>query len=922
MKLALFSPLNPQKSGIADYTEELLPHLAEGIEIDLYLDGFRPQKREIARRFRCFDYRNNPRALHNLGNYDARLYHMGNNYRYHTGIYEAARAHPGVIVFHDFALQDFFLGMARDKADLNFYLDEVEACDGSSARSEAAEALERGAAPPYTSSSPNAWQAINFPLNCRLANASEGIIVHSEWNARRLEEIAPSVPIRKINHHVTTRYIAEAMRRTEQEEPAGNANKTIQIASFGLVTPDKGIEQILYALSSIRHTHDFHYTLVGEPSHLYDIGELVRTLDLKARVRLTNRISLEEFERLITETDIAVNLRTRTMGETSGSLCRIMAAGVPSIVSNTGWFAELPDDAVIKVDTDDHLVPLLAAYLARLIDDAELRLRIGANARRHMLAEHSLEQSATDYLDFIKEVTSRRASRHFIGNISTQISQLKLDDDEDFLNDIASRVAELTAAGSSNGDHKQAGGAHNTSQALRNQTSLAGANDSEFVVTQKEMFPIAQRAVLPSPAPIVAQSVSKTVVSNPAQPNGRLPKIEGIDYKRAAIEYIDKLNDERLHYLLTKPFYNFANVPPKHQGLNGMDEETHRHFCDFANMAVALDLPAGARILDVGCGPGWLSEYFARLGYDVTGIDVSPELIRRARERVRNVPYTVDHETHLRCRFITHDAELSPLDEKFDAIICYDAMHHFEDEHAVARNFSQMLNVGGVLFILEGNKPPAGSETEALLIDAMHKYHALESPFDPAYLRRLLVDNSFAIIGDYVSVNGLYDRDAVDANNRVLVEVPETNYLLCKKTVSRGSAVSVPDSRAPNVLRADFTLRASWTERFAAGAKVELPLTIENTGDTLWLGGKHLRRGAVMLGVRILNEAGDVIREFHGQPPLPRAVAPKERAEVVIACSCPLSSGSYKLKIDLVDEYVSWFEEHGSLPLVLPLEIE
>ena len=51
------------------------------------------------------------------------------------------------------------------------------------------------------------------------------------------------------------------------------------------------------------------------------------------------------------------------------------------------------------------------------------------------------------------------------------------------------------------------------------------------------------------------------------------------------------------------------------------------------------------RILDVGCGSGWMSEYFARLGYEVKGIDISPALIEMSRDRVARVPYDVDHET-------------------------------------------------------------------------------------------------------------------------------------------------------------------------------------------------------------------------------------------------------------------------------------
>ncbi len=404
--------------------------------------------------------------------------------------------------------------------------------------------------------------------------------------------------------------------------------------------------------------------------------------------------------------------------------------------------------------------------------------------------------------------------------------------------------------------------------------------------------------------------------SNP----GRLRKLEGIDYKRAAIDYPEKLDAERLHYLRTKPFYNLANKPPKFRG-EGMDVETHRHFCDFANMAVALGLRAGARILDVACGSGWLSEYFTRLGYDVTGIDISPALIQISEERVRAVPRLVDHQTELRCRFRVHDIELAPLEEKFDAIICYDAMHHFVDEHAVVRHFAAMLPLGGLLFILEGNRPPVASAAEAELVAVMQKYRTLESPFDPAYLSQLLDQSGFAIVGDYVSVNELIDREALDAQSRIRVEIPAINYLLCKKVSGTLPGSSVPDSRAPGLLRAGISLRSNWPARFAPGENLVAALQVQNKGDTLWLGGRQLRRGAVMLGVRILDQSGNILDEFHGTPPLPRAVSPNESIEVVIEHTCPSEPGSYTLKIDLVDQHVCWFEERGSEPLSLPMEV-
>jgi 2-polyprenyl-3-methyl-5-hydroxy-6-metoxy-1,4-benzoquinol methylase len=406
---------------------------------------------------------------------------------------------------------------------------------------------------------------------------------------------------------------------------------------------------------------------------------------------------------------------------------------------------------------------------------------------------------------------------------------------------------------------------------------------------------------------------------NSADSPGRSRKLEGINYKQAAVDYPSRLSAERLHHLRTKPFYNLANKLPKFRG-HGMDVETHRHFCDFANMAVALDLPAGARILDAACGSGWLSEYFARLGYDVTGIDISPDLIEISRGRIRALPPTIDPETPIRCRFLVHDIEREPLDERFDAIVCYDAMHHLEDARSAIGHLAAMLPVGGVFFLLEGNRPPPGSAGEAELIEVMKQFGTLESPFDREYLGELLNDAGLAVVGDYVSVNGLFDRETVE-EDRVRIEVPSINYLLCKKVAEHAPASSVPDSREPGVLRAEITLGSDWPGQFSAGGLFRADLVVRNAGDTLWLGGKFLRRGVVTIGVKVLNEAGEVVDEFHGEPALPRAVGPNESCAVTLERACPAALGRYSIRIDLIDQHICWFEERGSEPLTLPLVV-
>ena len=892
MKIAYFSPLNPQPSGISDYSEELLPYLAAYAEITLFVDGFEPSNPEIRAQFTHCDYRRNPGVLQTLGDYDAVVYHMGNDHRYHAGIFEVAREHAGIVVFHDFALQDFFLGLAQARGRIEVYLEEVAACHGYEATREAAEALERGSTPPLLA------RPTDFPLNCRLARDAEGIIVHSEWGCARFARVAPSIPVAHINMPIKPLPASRSAR--EAREANGTPAGAVQIANFGLITPGKGIEKALRALSLLKADHNFHYTLVGEPNSFFDVRALVREHGMDDRVTITGHVRLDEFERRITATDIALNLRERTVGETSASLCRLMAAGVPAIVFNVGAFSELPGDAVVKIDQDENAEALLQAYLRRLIEDSSLRERIGQNARRHILSEHNIEKSAAKYLAFIREVIALRPRKQFLRNVADEMSLLGVRaNDEALLRGVARDVAVLVPAADSTKTVVQAGTANSANPRPAPTVSANSAT--------------ANGHATPKAAPKPADSDSDL--------HGRLPKIEGIDYKRAALNYLQMLDAERSYYLRTKPFYNLANKPEKHLG-DGMDAETHRHFTDFANMASVLALPPGARILDVGCGSGWLSEYFARLGYEVTGIDISKDLIGMARDRVERVPYDVDHETPLRCRFLTLDIEIEPLPEKFDAVICYDSLHHFEDERTVFRHLAAMLDVGGSLFILEGHKPSAGSATEDELQDVMRRYGTLESPFNGDYLRALLVEYGLAVVGDYVSVNGLFEREMLEGDRLPLRTLAtDYHYLTCIKVADGAPATCVPDSRSPGVLRAEFTLRDAPPRHVEAGAKLNLAITIRNAGDTLWLSGQTLRTGIVMPGVRVIDERGENISEVHGHPMLPRPVAPGQTIAMGIPCPAPLASGTYTFKIDLVDQHVCWFEERGSQPLLFSFEV-
>jgi hypothetical protein len=203
----------------------------------------------------------------------------------------------------------------------------------------------------------------------------------------------------------------------------------------------------------------------------------------------------------------------------------------------------------------------------------------------------------------------------------------------------------------------------------------------------------------------------------------------------------------------------------------------------------------------------------------------------------------------------------------------------------------------------------------------MQRFETLESPFDAVYLRHILDQNGLKVVGDYVSVNALIDREALDMDGGIRPQLPAINYLLCKKVAEDKPASAMPDSQSPRTLRASIELEEAWQPAVEPGAIFVVRLKIANTGDTLWFGGHYMRRGAVMLGIKLLDAGGKIVDEFHGDPALPRAMAPGEEASMIIEHAAPAKAGSYSIKIDLVDQHICWFEDRGSAPLFLPLKV-
>lgn len=416
-KLAYISPLPPEKSGISDYSAELLPYLAVHYDIDVIVHQEVVSDEWILANcaLRSVEW-----FKQNHHDFDRVLYHFGNSH-FHQHMFELLEFIPGVVVLHDFFLSGIVAHIELTQQKPNNWVEALYHSHGYHAVKERVNSLDVA---------DQIWQ---YPTNLSVLQNATGVIVHSEnsiklmsnWYVSQSRHTAV-IPLLRVQNVMFSKILARKQLGIQEDE--------FVICSFGILGPMKLNARLLecFLLSRLSQERKSRLIFVGE-NHPAEYGaslvQFIKQYQLQDRVQITGWTDMTLFRSYLSAADIGVQLRTLSRGETSAAVLDCMNAGLPTIVNANGSMADLDAHAVYSLPDEFSNEELITA-LEKLYEDESLRTSIAKQAQNVIAEKHNPTACAEQYFQFIEQ-TYRAVDADVVPRLAGAIIQSsKLNNEE------------------------------------------------------------------------------------------------------------------------------------------------------------------------------------------------------------------------------------------------------------------------------------------------------------------------------------------------------------------------------------------------------------------------------------------------------------------------------------------------------------
>jgi glycosyltransferase involved in cell wall biosynthesis len=332
---------------------------------------------------------------------DLDLYHVGNSPA-HVFVYRAALQRAGVVVLHEWSLQQLVLAATVETGDTAAYVREMRrdhGADGAFVARQVARGLGGDALPSI------------FPLNERLLEASLAVVGLTCDIVEQARRRVRRRPVLHLMHHASLP-AHPLPTRNEARRALGLAAEDLIVTAPGLATRSKRLDVALDVIARLRKRHRrLRLVVAGGIDRELPLVEWVRSADLEAAVTTTGRLSLGDFVRHLVAADVLLALRYPSRGEMSGALVRSLGIGRPVLVTaGTPAADEFPEGIVVPVDPGPAESAELEAVLDRLLGDAVLRETIGRLAREHVRGTCDPETTVAELAAFLAHVAGVRSA--------------------------------------------------------------------------------------------------------------------------------------------------------------------------------------------------------------------------------------------------------------------------------------------------------------------------------------------------------------------------------------------------------------------------------------------------------------------------------------------------------------------------------
>lgn len=382
LRVAMWTPLPPLRTGVADYSVELLENLSTTYAVEVFVDdGYVPDL-NVLRRFTVQHFSAFTRRQAQAS-FDLIIYQLESSafYRY---IYDALQHYPGVVVLHDLAWGY-----------------------GVSAR--------------FTTRHRRLALLDKHHLLQEIVNHSQTLVVHLEAVERDLKTRFAQARVRNV-----PRGVADPLLDLHTLNPSlirielGLPPEAFVVGVFGMVDSTKRLDVVFKAFQALLHEHPNSFlVIVGDTpvaNYKHQLAGLARRLKIFDRVVCTGHLALSKaeesrlFDQWLAACDVVVSLRYPSRQQMSGSLARAIAAGNPVIITDLPEWDFIPSDFCWRVAPDAQEVETLADYLRQLASDEALRSQAAHQARAYFEREANLFSLAAGYRAVIEQVTGRASS--------------------------------------------------------------------------------------------------------------------------------------------------------------------------------------------------------------------------------------------------------------------------------------------------------------------------------------------------------------------------------------------------------------------------------------------------------------------------------------------------------------------------------